>query len=144
MSAITPDDARLLWDAMTAVTVQKGKDAAEQLFALAITEAGPQVRTIAGRIRRDDYRLYDSNGIPDHRYTCSRLACFLINDLMHANELTDKQTANDYGYAASDRQEARKRNAARLVLSQEIARMDVADFRALVDSLAGTPATKAA
>src|SRR6478735_566416 len=141
MSAITPDDARLLWDAMTAVTVQKGKDAAEQLFALAITEAGPQTRTIAARIRRDDYRLYDSNGIPDHRYTCSRLACFLINDLMHANELTDKHTANDYGYAASD---PRKRNAARLVLSQEIARMDVADFRALVDSLAGIDAVTSA
>jgi|SRR3954465_9271745 hypothetical protein len=116
----------------------------KSLFERATAEPGESANIAARNIRIQDYCAYDSNGMPDHRLACSLLARYLINDMSNSNELNDRHIANDRAYSRTDRQNAQTRIAQRTQLSAEIARLDFDDFRSLVDSLAGTPATQAA
>jgi hypothetical protein len=116
----------------------------KSLLERTIPTAGDNTSRIAAFIRHYDYTPSNGGGIPDHRYTCSRLACSLINEMSNSNELNDRHIANDRACTRTDRQNAQTRIAQRTQLSAEIARLAFDDFRSLVDSLAGTPATKAA
>lgn len=144
MSTPTKEDAALFWEALGSVLDEKVQASTQALFTDAIAAAGIHTRRTMSNLREDGYRFSNSDGIPDHRYTCAQIARFLINDLYNANDTNDRHIANDRGYAVSDRAEARKRNDARTVLSQTIARLNDADFRALVDSLAGITETSQA
>jgi len=107
------------------------------LLDLAVAAAGAHSRVVATSIRNCDYRTYDRDGVPDHGASCWRIGCYLINDATDSNDLNDRHTANDFGYAPDVRRAAKQRNDQRGALALIITRLDDDAFRALVDRLAG-------
>lgn len=142
---LTASDAELIWQAITETTIAQGNAAADELLNRAVTEAGNLTRTVAANIRRDDYRLRDSNGIPDSTWTRKLLADALIDDQFppECSALNDKFTLSDRGGSLAARTSAKTRNNKREAVRHALDRLSHDAFCTLIDRLADATAKAA-
>ncbi len=108
-----------------------------------VAEAGNCSRNLAENIRRSDYTLHDSYGIPNRGWTISLIADTLIDDLTGQSALNDRWLLSQHGGMLATRKRAEDRQNQRAAVRNELARLTHDGFCTLIDRLADATAKAA-
>ncbi len=107
-------------------------------------DGGPLAVSCAQNLVRDDYTARDWAGMPIRSLAIARLADAIVTDMTGVPALNDRAMRKDRLASLVRVNEANAREHLRLELRAVLSALDDADFRALVDRLAGLPSVQAA